>query len=500
MCPPLSAKKRCFLARNHPQGLSPSGTLMRCSSCGSDNREGRKFCAECGATLSLACAACGAKQSAGRAILRRMREAAGRSREGIGAARPSLLHPEAPRREDPHLPQRPRRRAQAGDGPLRRREGLDGARRAARPRGVAQDHGSLLPDPRRGRPPLRGHGQPVHAATASWRCSARRSRTKTTRSAPATRRCTCARSCAATRTSCASARPQLLRADGPQLGRGRGREDRRRPADGLHGARATRSAWRRGWSRSPSRGRPISPSTRRSSSPGYFQLRDLGRNPIKGLSEPLHVFELEGVGRRAHPPRGLPRARLLQVRRAPERDGRSGGRARAGDRGKRAGRRRRRRAGNGQEPPLLRVRRALPRAGDPRLRGARCRPREGRTLLPVLEFYRGYFGITEQDTARAARDKIAGRMLLLDETLAEGLPLMFDFLGVPDPERPAPPLGPEARQRQLSRRDPAARAARAAPASRPSSSSRISTGSIGRARSSSRTSSRSRPVTGRSCS
>jgi predicted ATPase len=68
---------------------------------------------------------------------------------------------------------------------------------------------------------------------------------------------------------------------------------------------------------------------------------------------------------------------------------------------------------------------------------------------PILEFFRGYFGITEQDTAQAARDKIAGRMLLLDETLIEGLPLLFDFLGVPDPERPASPLGPEARQRHL---------------------------------------------------
>ncbi len=68
---------------------------------------------------------------------------------------------------------------------------------------------------------------------------------------------------------------------------------------------------------------------------------------------------------------------------------------------------------------------------------------------PILEFFRAYFGITEQDTAQAARDKIAGRMVLLDETLVEGLPLLFDFLGVPDPERPAPPLGPEARERQL---------------------------------------------------
>src|SRR5262249_11299940 len=84
-------------------------------------------------------------------------------------------------------------------------------------------------------------------------------------------------------------------------------------------------------------------------------------------------------------------------------------------------------------------------------------------LLPMLEFFRSYFGITQHDTARAARDKIAGRMLLLDETLAEELPLMFDFLGVPDPERPSPPLGPEARQRRffdLIRRLARARSAR----------------------------------------
>src|SRR5438128_1577530 len=30
---------------------------------------------------------------------------------------------------------------------------------------------------------------------------------------------------------------------------------------------------------------------------GYFKLRDLGETRIKGLSDPLHVFELEGIGR-----------------------------------------------------------------------------------------------------------------------------------------------------------------------------------------------------------
>ena len=38
---------------------------MRCSSCGSDNREGRKFCAGCGAGLTLACAVCGANNQPG---------------------------------------------------------------------------------------------------------------------------------------------------------------------------------------------------------------------------------------------------------------------------------------------------------------------------------------------------------------------------------------------------------------------------------------------------
>jgi adenylate cyclase len=40
-------------------------------------------------------------------------------------------------------------------------------------------------------------------------------------------------------------------------------------------------------------------------------------------------------------------------------------------------------------------------------------------------------------------------MLLLDPALHDALPTMFEFLGVPDPERPAPRLTPEAAQRQL---------------------------------------------------
>jgi adenylate cyclase len=182
---------------------------------------------------------------------------------------------------------------------------------------------------------------------------------------------------------------------------------------------------------------------------GYFQLRDLGATRIKGLTDPLHVFELEGVGRMrtrldvSHA-RGFSKfvgrqSEMAALEAALERT----------------------MAGNSQVVGVV----ADAGTGKSRLCFEfveRCRGREikvyeghgvahGKAVpwFPILEFSRGYFGITEQDRPEAARDKIAGRMLLLDETLSEGLPIMFDFLGVPDPERPVPAMGPEARERQL---------------------------------------------------
>ena len=60
-----------------------------------------------------------------------------------------------------------------------------------------------------------------------------------------------------------------------------------------------------------------------------------------------------------------------------------------------------------------------------------------------------YFGIGEDDDGRLAREKIAGRLLLLDEAFRETLPVLFGFLGVEDPDHPAPQMGPEARERAL---------------------------------------------------
>ncbi len=69
--------------------------------------------------------------------------------------------------------------------------------------------------------------------------------------------------------------------------------------------------------------------------------------------------------------------------------------------------------------------------------------------MPVLQMMRAYFGIEPDDSDRRARERIAGRLLLLDPGFADDLGLVFDFLAVPDPDRPAPVLNPEARQRRL---------------------------------------------------
>ena len=70
-------------------------------------------------------------------------------------------------------------------------------------------------------------------------------------------------------------------------------------------------------------------------------------------------------------------------------------------------------------------------------------------LLPVLELMRTTLGVGDTDDPTIARERIAQSLEALDAAFRVDLPLLFDFLGVSDPERPAPKIDPEARQRQL---------------------------------------------------
>ena len=71
-------------------------------------------------------------------------------------------------------------------------------------------------------------------------------------------------------------------------------------------------------------------------------------------------------------------------------------------------------------------------------------------FLPVLEILRVQFGITEQDRPEAAREKVSRFVRDLAASVEdEALALLFEFLGIADPKRPATTIDPEARQRQI---------------------------------------------------
>jgi class 3 adenylate cyclase/tetratricopeptide (TPR) repeat protein len=181
----------------------------------------------------------------------------------------------------------------------------------------------------------------------------------------------------------------------------------------------------------------------------YFALEDLGEFTVKGATEPLRVFELQGTGSartrfdlsRA---RGLVRfvgrdAEMQTLEAALERTRRNEGQVVGvvAD------------AGTGKSRLCFEFAERA-RAAGVRVMEGRC-VAHGRNLplLPVLEVIRSYFGIEEGDDDRTAREKIAGRLLLLDDTYRDMLAILFEFLGVPDPERPGPEASAEARQRRL---------------------------------------------------
>ena len=294
-------------------------------------------------------------------VLQRLRRASG----GAGdRPRAALLHAAPPRREDPRLQERARGRAQAGHRPLRRRRALDGARRARRSRGVASPPRSPLPDPRGRRPPLRGDHQPVHRRRHHGALR-RPDRPRGPRPARLRGRARAgARPRGARRRRAARERARFRGADGPQLGRGRRRANRRRPAHGLHRAGSRRRA-RRPRAAAGAAGRRQRDRADRTARVGFLRPpRPRGAEP-QGRERPCAGVRPAGPGSDPEPLRPFTRPRLLALRRP-------GARARAAREGsaRRAvrsadGRPAHRGAGRGKEPAVSRVRRALPRRAAP---------------------------------------------------------------------------------------------------------------------------------------
>jgi class 3 adenylate cyclase/tetratricopeptide (TPR) repeat protein len=164
---------------------------------------------------------------------------------------------------------------------------------------------------------------------------------------------------------------------------------------------------------------------------GFIQVNPLGPMPVKGLVDPVDVFELVGatsIHRRlqATAARGLTRF----VGRQPELDGLRQALERA-------------KAGHGQVVAVL----GEPGVGKSRLvyefvhshhtrdwrvlESASASYGKATPYFPVIDVLQRYFGIEARDDPRAIRAKVAGHVLTLDEALHETIPaclLLLDAL------------------------------------------------------------------------
>jgi class 3 adenylate cyclase/tetratricopeptide (TPR) repeat protein len=183
---------------------------------------------------------------------------------------------------------------------------------------------------------------------------------------------------------------------------------------------------------------------------GYLDLQDLGSFEIKGASRPVQVFELAGVGAartRLDLARERGFSRFVGREREMERLQEALGRAKDGEASA---------IGVVAEPGIGKSRLYHEFVGRCRNEGTEVFEAQGQAhgtsipFMPILQMLRAFFGIGDSDPEQTAREKIAGRALLLDTSFADDLPLLFDFLGVPDPDRPVPQMSPEARQRALA--------------------------------------------------
>jgi class 3 adenylate cyclase/tetratricopeptide (TPR) repeat protein len=192
----------------------------------------------------------------------------------------------------------------------------------------------------------------------------------------------------------------------------------------------------------------LAPETRRLTE-GFLAVTGLGPVPIKGITEPVEVYELTGTGParyrlQAAVVRGLSRfvGREAEVERLREAFARSG-------------------AGEGRlvalvgEPGVGKSRVIREFVEGPWVEGAlvlEARPivhRKTPSWLPVVDALRRYCEIDRLDEERIIREKITGKLLALDRALAPALPALLALADLEPEDEAWRALDPPQRRRRI---------------------------------------------------
>lgn len=182
---------------------------------------------------------------------------------------------------------------------------------------------------------------------------------------------------------------------------------------------------------------------------GYFKLRDLGAMPIKGIKDPVTVYELEGAGALKtrldlSRSRGLSRfigreqeLSLLESALQEAEQGKGQIVAVVGN------------GGIGKSRLCFELAERS-RARDITVVSSTGVPYASAVpLYPVLGLLRSYFGLEERDSAAEQRRKIAGTLALIDSDCRDGMQLLFEFLDVAEAGATPAAVPPELRQQRL---------------------------------------------------
>ena len=180
---------------------------------------------------------------------------------------------------------------------------------------------------------------------------------------------------------------------------------------------------------------------------GYFALKALGAAEVKGVEEPLNVYEVLGAGPlrtrlQVSARRGLTRF----VGRQSELDHMQQALAHAKD-------------GHGQIVGIM----GEPGLGKSRvfhefklLAQGQCVVLEAFGLshgqhspyLPLIELLKEYFQIEPTDNGRTRKEKVGGKVLMLDRALEDSLPYLFALLGMEDPQSDLQQMDPQIRRQR----------------------------------------------------
>src|SRR5208337_3550180 len=162
---------------------------------------------------------------------------------------------------------------------------------------------------------------------------------------------------------------------------------------------------------------------------GYFALKPLGPTKVKGVSEPVNVYEVTGLGPlRTRLQRSAGRGYTKFVGRNHEMEAMKAAAERA-------------RAGHGQivaamaEPGVGKSRllyefKATSQSGWMVLETFSLSYGKASAYLPVIGLLHSYFEISSDDDARKRREKVAGRLAILDQSLEATRPYLFSLLGI----------------------------------------------------------------------